>query len=75
MSQSNQQTSAKKGAKKSTFETAIQSPCINICDLDDDSICLGCYRAIEEIAAWGMLDNAEKLEIIELSKKRREAAK
>jgi len=75
MSQSNQQASINKEVKKSTFETAVQSPCINICDLDDDSICLGCYRAIEEIAGWGMLDNSEKLEIIEKSEKRREAAK
>ena len=71
MNQANQQASA----KKSAFNTAVQSPCIHICELDVDSICLGCYRAIEEIATWGMLDNTEKLEIVELSNKRREAAK
>ncbi|GAA0405106.1 hypothetical protein GCM10009133_12180 [Cocleimonas flava] len=70
MSESNQQASAEKGA----FQTAVQSPCINICDLDDDSICVGCYRAIEEIAGWGMLDNVEKRDVLELAKKRREAA-
>ncbi|WP_299872934.1 DUF1289 domain-containing protein [uncultured Cocleimonas sp.] len=66
MSQSNQQAKP--------FQATVASPCIDICDLDDDSICLGCYRAIEEIAGWGMLDNAEKLEVIELANKRREAA-
>ena len=67
MTEANQQTS--------TVTSTVPSPCIDICELDDDSICLGCYRSIEEIAAWGMLDNAEKLELIELANKRREAAK
>ena len=60
--------------KAKPFQGTVASPCINICDLDDDSICVGCYRAIEEIAGWGMLDNAEKLDVLELAKKRREAA-
>ena len=70
MSQSKQGASAITGAENSV----VPSPCIDICELDEVSICLGCYRAIEEIAGWGMLDNAEKLEILELSNKRREAA-
>lgn len=79
MSQSNQETSAITSAENSAVtgaeNNAVASPCIDICDLDDDGICIGCYRAIEEIAGWSMLDNTEKLEIIELSNKRREAAK
>ena len=64
---------SKQGA--SVIDSVVPSPCIDICELDEGSICLGCYRAIEEIAGWGMLDNAEKLEIIELSNKRRNAVR
>ncbi|MGA2709535.1 MAG: DUF1289 domain-containing protein [Steroidobacteraceae bacterium] len=31
------------------------SPCINICSLDEHGYCRGCYRTIEEIAAWSRL--------------------
>ena len=44
----------------------VPSPCIYICDLDDDNICVGCYRSIDEIVAWGSLDNSERAVIIEL---------
>ena len=32
----------------------IESPCINICDIDAASgVCRGCARTLDEIAAWG----------------------
>lgn len=34
----------------------IKSPCIQVCTVDDESgLCLGCFRTIEEIAAWSRL--------------------
>lgn len=38
-----------------TSGTAPLSPCIGLCRLDDDAVCLGCYRHIDEIAGWGLL--------------------
>jgi len=36
---------------------AVQSPCINICRIEDATgWCEGCLRTIEEIAAWASLD-------------------
>ncbi len=29
------------------------SPCVNICTLDDEHVCMGCLRCLEEIIAWG----------------------
>ncbi len=52
--------------------SAVSSPCVGLCELNDDSICTGCYRAIEEITGWGMLDNTEKSDIIERVQKRKE---
>ncbi|MFT3735478.1 MAG: DUF1289 domain-containing protein [Rhodocyclaceae bacterium] len=31
---------------------APPSPCIRICCLDDQDVCLGCFRTLEEITGW-----------------------
>ncbi|EKO3464267.1 DUF1289 domain-containing protein [Vibrio fluvialis] len=33
-------------------ESAVPSPCIRNCCLDDNDVCLGCFRTLEEILAW-----------------------
>jgi predicted Fe-S protein YdhL (DUF1289 family) len=43
----------------------IPSPCIGICALDDDDICIGCNRSIDEICAWGGASEDEKRAILE----------
>jgi predicted Fe-S protein YdhL (DUF1289 family) len=43
---------------------AVPSPCINVCRMDATTgLCAGCLRTIEEIAAWGSLDDAAKREV------------
>jgi len=43
----------------------VASPCINVCTLDAQTqVCLGCYRTIDEIAAWGGASNAERAAIL-----------
>ena len=42
----------------------VNSPCINICKLDENKICIGCYRTLDEIANWTKYTNEEKLNII-----------
>lgn len=35
----------------------VPSPCISICRMDPDTeLCQGCFRTLDEIAAWGMAD-------------------
>lgn len=46
-------------------EPAVDSPCVYICALDDNDICMGCYRSGEEITHWGRYSNAEKREVME----------
>ena len=37
------------------------SPCISICRMDAGTgFCEGCFRTLEEIAAWGMMADKEK---------------
>jgi predicted Fe-S protein YdhL (DUF1289 family) len=45
-------------------EVLIASPCISICALDENDICVGCYRSAEEITRWSQADNAERHSII-----------
>jgi predicted Fe-S protein YdhL (DUF1289 family) len=42
------------------------------CTLDDDDICVGCFRSIDEICAWADAGNAQRREILELAAGRRE---
>jgi len=41
-------------------ERPLASPCVSICALDEQDICIGCQRTVEEITRWGRMDNAER---------------
>jgi predicted Fe-S protein YdhL (DUF1289 family) len=41
------------------------SPCINVCEMDDRiGLCKGCFRTINEIAAWSSMSEAERREVM-----------
>jgi len=43
---------------------AIPSPCNSVCRMDERSgFCEGCFRNLDEIAAWSGLDDATKREV------------
>jgi uncharacterized protein len=52
---------------------SAQSPCIRNCCLDDDLTCLGCFRSLEEIKEWGVVDIHRRRIILQNAKQRREA--
>lgn len=48
-----------------TARPAVQSPCNDVCRMDAASgLCLGCWRTIDEIAAWPALDEARRIELL-----------
>lgn len=52
----------------------VPSPCINVCRMDGKTgWCEGCLRTLDEIAAWGALDDAAKRSVWTLLPARREA--
>ncbi|HEY9199111.1 MAG TPA: DUF1289 domain-containing protein [Gammaproteobacteria bacterium] len=53
-------------------ETPVASPCVRNCCLDDQDICLGCHRSVDEIIAWGPASNAERRAILERARQRAE---
>ena len=43
----------------------IQSPCINICEIDFGTLlCRGCGRTRDEVARWGSMSDGERAEIM-----------
>ena len=39
----------------------LPSPCVGVCRMDAASgLCLGCWRTLDEIAHWSVLDEEEK---------------
>ncbi|MDO6693492.1 DUF1289 domain-containing protein [Aliiglaciecola sp. 3_MG-2023] len=42
----------------------IDSPCIRNCCLDQDDVCVGCYRSLQEILDWGSADDERKVNIL-----------
>lgn len=49
---------------------AVKSPCVSVCALNDDGICIGCWRSVDEIAEWSELDNDRKREVIKSAQQR-----
>jgi len=57
-----------------TGEACVPSPCTNVCRIDPASgLCEGCLRTIDEIAAWGALDDGARREVWKRLAGRREA--
>jgi len=49
------------------------SPCVNICSLDEWGVCRGCFRTLDEIAAWTRMDAAEQWATVGRAEARRVA--
>ena len=50
---------------------AKYSPCIKVCEYDDEGYCLGCSRTEEEIQGWRDRTEEEQLAGIEMLRDRR----
>lgn len=52
----------------------VLSPCVSVCAVDPaGGYCLGCYRTLDEIAAWISIDSAERLAVWDAIDARRKA--
>lgn len=49
----------------------VESPCIRNCCLNDDDICMGCFRTLDEIKAWLSLTDREKFEVLRKCQERK----
>ena len=54
--------------------SAVASPCTSVCTIDPATgWCAGCLRTIDEIAAWGSIDDSARREIWKRLPGRRQA--
>jgi len=58
----------------SEIESTAQSPCVGNCCLDDDLTCLGCFRSLEEVKEWAIVDEHRRRIILQNAQERREAS-
>ncbi|VEE16919.1 Fe-S protein [Ectopseudomonas mendocina] len=54
-------------------EKPVRSPCVHVCALDEQDICIGCQRTADEITRWGRMDNAERRAVLQLCLERARA--
>ncbi|TAK62197.1 MAG: DUF1289 domain-containing protein [Methylobacter sp.] len=47
------------------------SPCVRNCCLNEENVCLGCFRSIDEILQWRDATEQQKQEIINLANARK----
>lgn len=48
----------------------VASPCRSICALNNDDVCVGCFRTGMEITRWGRLSNEQQREVVRRSARR-----
>lgn len=46
---------------RACYTASLPSPCVSVCRMDAASgLCAGCLRTLDEIAAWGRMDEGGK---------------
>lgn len=43
----------------------VRSPCVSICALNGDDVCIGCQRSGDEILRWSQMTNDERREVLQ----------
>ncbi|MBB5322861.1 DUF1289 domain-containing protein [Marinobacter oulmenensis] len=42
----------------------VRSPCVAVCALDENDMCIGCQRTGDEILYWTRMTNEERREVL-----------
>ena len=48
----------------------VPNPCVNLCSLNASNVCIGCYRTIDEVGAWGRYSDEQRREVLENCERR-----
>ena len=48
----------------SESDLPVKSPCIEVCSLNGNDVCIGCYRTANEIIEWFSANDQRKREIL-----------
>lgn len=55
----------------SNVSPAVPSPCISVCRLDEQKVCTGCLRHVEDIREWRAATDERRREIVRQAEQRR----
>ena len=55
----------------SNVSPAVPSPCISVCRLDEQKVCTGCWRHVEDIREWRAATDERRREIVREAEQRR----
>ncbi|MBN6714801.1 DUF1289 domain-containing protein [Pseudomonas capsici] len=55
----------------SNVSPAVPSPCVSLCRLDEQKVCLGCFRHVEDIREWRSADDDRRRQICRNADQRR----
>jgi predicted Fe-S protein YdhL (DUF1289 family) len=58
----------------SNVSAAVPSPCISLCRLDEQKVCLGCFRHVEDIREWRSADDQRRRVIVAQAERRKVAS-
>lgn len=53
------------------IDYSVPSPCIAICEFNDQGLCKGCLRSGDEIRDWIIMSREQKLQVLDLIAERR----
>lgn len=56
------------------IDYSVPSPCVAVCRVDTNDVCIGCHRTIDEIRDWMILSREDKLAVLEKVAQRRLSA-
>lgn len=52
----------------------IPSPCVKQCTLNEQNVCIGCWRNLEEIKQWAVTNDGIRKKVLSNIKKRQQLA-
>ncbi|MBP5101559.1 DUF1289 domain-containing protein [Pseudomonas protegens] len=58
----------------SNVSPAVSSPCISLCRLDEEKVCRGCFRHLEDIREWRSADDQRRRVICAQALQRKQSA-
>lgn len=54
---------------------SVEKPCIRKCCLNENDVCLGCFRTYNDMLIWNAISYTEKVRLLEKAKERKKAHK
>jgi len=52
-------------AAPSPHGASVGSPCVDVCELDSDFVCIGCGRTIDEVLKWREYTDEQKKAVLD----------